>query len=263
MDNYVSLYDYAKKLDIHKGDIVFTNSDSKIMLFDAMRNKASRDLNLFIDGMIDAVGPDGTIIFPTYNWGYCSGKAFDYRNTESETGSIGSLALKRSEFKRTRHPIYSMAVYGKYQDELVSMDNTDSFGLDSPFAFLKNHNAINCIIDVTLKHCFTFVHFVEEQSGVVHHRFIKDFTGEYIDANGNSSIRTYSMFVRDLNMDVETTIDPIENDFISKEVEKIYKINNSDIKKIELRKAYDILLDDIVNNDSGKVCVYKGQKKIN
>ena len=139
------------------------------------------------------------------------------------------------------------------------MNNTDSFGIDSPFNFLKEKNAKNFIIDVTLEHCFTFVHFVEEHSGVVKHRYVKDFQADYIDENGNKSRRTYSMFVRDLDLDVQTTIDPIEEDFVKSGCSKRFSINSSNILMVKLGDAYEVILNDIVNNNSRKVCKFKGQ----
>lgn len=260
MSNYVHLRDYAKAMGVKKDDVVFISSDSKILLFEAMRNEASRDLNDFIDGLIEAVGSNGTILFPTYNWEFCSGKPFNYKTTPCETGSLGIIALTRDDFKRTRHPIYSFAVYGKDKEMLVSLNNKDSFGLDSPFNYLKEKNAINFIIDVSLEHSFTFVHYVEECSGVVKHRYVKDFTSEYIDENGTSTTRTYSMFVRDLDRDVQTLIDPIEEDFINNGAGCRFNVNSSSILRVELEKAYPILMNDILYNDSKKLCSYKGQK---
>ena len=259
MDKYIPLHDYAKAMGVKKGDVVFISSDSRVLLFDAMKNKASIDLNPFIDGMIEAVGKEGTILFPTYNWDFCSGKTFDYKKTACKTGSLGTFALKRKDFRRTKHPIYSFAVYGKDSDYLVNMNNTDSFGLDSPFAYMKEKNAVNYVIDVSLMHSFTFVHFAEEHSGFVKHRYIKNFTADYIDENGKCEKRTYSMFVRDLNMNVQTLIDPIEEDFVARGAGRRFTVNHSSILRVEMGKAYPILIDDIINNNSRKLCSFKGQ----
>lgn len=205
------------------------------------------------------MGDDGTVIFPTYNWGFCRGEEFDYNKTPCETGVLGQLALKRSGFQRTKHPIYSFAVYGYYREKLVSMNNSDSFGVDSPFAFFRKMNVNNYVIDVSLEHSFTYVHFVEEQSRRVNHRYIKNFVGNYVDENGNREKCTYSMFVRNLDMDVETTIDPIQEDFLQLGAEEIIKINSSEIKHIKLGEAYPILLYDILSNNSKKLCRFKGQ----
>jgi aminoglycoside 3-N-acetyltransferase len=169
------------------------------------------------------------------------------------------VALKRADFKRTQHPIYSFAVWGRYQNELCQMENKDSFGVDSPFDFFNKHNVKNYIIDVSLKNCFTYAHYAEENSGVVAYRYIKNFTGGYIDEYGTESQRTYSMFVRDLNLDVINLIDPIEKDFLEQGAESIIKINSSEIKKIALQPVYDILIEDIIHNKSRKLCTYIGQ----
>ena len=259
MSEYITLHNYAKAMGVKKGDVVFISSYSKAMLIDAMMNKAPVDLNPFIDGLIESVGEEGTILFPTYNWDFCSGKTFDYLHTPCMTGSLGTAALKHKGFTRTRHPIYSFAVYGKDKEYLSAMNNTDSFGLDSPFAYLRDKNAVNYVIDVSLMHSFTFVHFAEEHSGAVKHRYIKNFTADYVDESGSCEKRTYSMFVRDLDMDVRTLIDPIEEDFIAEGAARRFTVNHSSILRVELGKAYPILIDDILNNNSRKLCTFKGQ----
>ena len=259
MDNYIKLKEYAAHLEIEKGDTILVSSDAKVLLWDAKKNNESTDLNAFIDGLIEAVGEEGTVIFPTYNWDFCGGTTFDYRSTPCRTGALGILALKKEGFKRTKHPIYSFAVWGRYQEELCNMTNTDSFGTDSPFAFFHKHNVKNYIVDVSLQDSLTFTHYVEQQSGLVKHRFIKDFTAGYVDENGCMEERTYSMFVRYLDMDVNTLINPIEEDLLEAQAEKKYFINHSEIKRVYLGQAYDVLLKDIRENRSRKLCTFIGQ----
>lgn len=70
----------------------------------------------------------------------------------------------------------------------------------------------------------------------------------------------YSMYVRDLALDVQTSIDPIEDDFRRTGVEREFKVNNSEIKLIRLGDAYDIIMKDIQDNKSRKLCSYMGQE---
>lgn len=259
MSGYMELKHFWDKLGIEEGDIVFISSDVKRLLATARMHREPLDLNILIDALIRLVGKEGTVIFPTYNWDFCSGKTFDIKKTRCKTGSLGTVALKRDDFRRTQHPIYSFAVWGKYQKELCEMDNKDSFGNDSPFAFFKKHNVKNYIIDVTLQHCFTYVHFVEEQSGVVKYRYIKEFTADYIDENGQTERRAYSMFVRDLDLDVFVTINPLEDDLIKEGAEFKYIVNDINVSLIRMGDAYDIIMKDIVENSSKKLCTYIGQ----
>lgn len=260
MSERIALRDYPKYMKINSGETIFVSSDVKKMVWEGAGNHRDFDLNPFIDGLIEAVGSEGTVIFPTYNWDFCGGKTFDIRTSPCQTGTLGTFALKRTDFARTKHPLYSFAVYGKRKSELVNMTNKDSFGEDSPFAFFKNGRVKNYVIDVCLQHCFTFVHYVEEQSGCVNYRYLKDFSAGYIDERGIESERTYSMFVRKLELDVENTIDPIEPDLVAGGAEEIIKINSSEIKIIDFSKAYDIILKDIVENKSRKICTYLGQE---
>ena len=260
MTKYIPLSDYAKHMQIQKGDTIFISSDAKTMLLDALENESDMNLNLFIDGLLQAVGNEGTVVFPTYNWDFCKGKTFSYLKTKCKTGALGDIALKRSDFLRTKHPIYSFAVWGKYSDKLLALENKDSFGNNSPFQFFHENNVINYVIDVPLNHCFTFAHYVEQASGVADYRYIKEFKAEYIDDLGESTMRTYTMFVRDLDRDVVSLVDPIEGDLIKAGAESKFTINNSSMKRIEMGKAFSVLMDDMINNNGKKLCRYKGQK---
>lgn len=259
MNSYVELEDYANAMGIKKGDFVFISSDSRIIMIDALRYGKDSNLNRFIDGLVKTVGEDGTIVFPTYNWDFCKNIAFDYFKTPSKTGYLSSLALLRKDFKRTKHAIYSFAVYGKYQQELCELNNESSFGGDSPFAFFKEHNTVNFMIDVGLDECFTFVHYVQEQSGDTSNRYLKSFNGEYIDENGETTQRTYSMFVRKLELNVINKSSPIEGDLLKNKAISYIKINSSNIKRLELNKCYDVILEDILFNNSRKLCSFIGQ----
>ena len=53
----------------------------------------------------------------------------------------------------------------------------------------------------------TFYHYVEE-SLKVNYRSIKGFTGEYTDNIGISSERTYKLFVRNIEKNVVTDVNP-------------------------------------------------------
>lgn len=259
MEKYTNIADIPKQLGLQRGDVLLISSDVRRLVFEAMSQGDSTDLNSFLEGFMDVVGTEGTILIPTYNWDFCKGKTFDYRTTPCKTGSLGKIALKRADFIRTKHPIYSFAVWGKDADRLYRMENTDSFGQDSPFAYLKEKGAKNLFIDVTYQNSFTYVHYVEEWEGNVPYRYCKDFTAGYIDEQGMESVRTYSMFVRDLDRDVQVTIDPMESVFAEDQAVKQYTINDIPFRMLDLGKAYQLIREDIVNNKSRRLCSYIGQ----
>ncbi len=53
----------------------------------------------------------------------------------------------------------------------------------------------------------TFYHYIEEMNEV-DYRYHKTFTGEYTDDRGNRESRTYGLFVRDIEKNVKTHVNP-------------------------------------------------------
>ncbi len=259
MGEYVKLRDIPKYFGLERGDSVWLSSDAKRLLYSCIEHGDDKDMNVLIDGIIDVIGDEGTLLIPTFNWDFCKGKAFDRAKTPCSTGIIGKAALKREDFIRTRHPIYSFAVRGKDAKLLADMTNKSSFGADSPFAYCRDHNTKNVFIDVECQHSFTLVHFAEEMCGVTY-RYLKDFTADYIDYDGSCEQRTYSMNVRDLDKDIFVTIYPFEEEFTAIGAARRYKVNEIDMKTIEMGRVYDIICRDIKENRSRKICTYKGQE---
>lgn len=259
MSEYIKLKELAKHLHINRGDNIFVTSDVKQLLYGLVSNGDDTDLNILIDGIIDIIGEDGTLVFPTFNWDFCKGVAFDIKKTPCKTGSLGKEALKRDDFKRTKHPIYSFAVWGKGQKEMCAINNKSSFGIDSPFTYMTEHGFKNLFIDKDLGHSFVYVHYVEETVGNIPYRYLKDFTADYIDENGAVSKKTYAMNVRDLDLDVENVIDPFEDDFIKANVEEKFIINGLEYKLIDLKGSFPIIAEDVRHNRSRKICAYIGQ----
>jgi aminoglycoside 3-N-acetyltransferase len=251
----MQLHEIISGLGIHSKDILLVSSNV-MRLFCLI---GSKDIsNSLIESLQNIIGSEGTLLFPTYNWDFCQGKPFDYHKTPSKTGSLSKAALLRNDFKRSKHPIYSFAVWGKYQDYLCSLDNTDSFGPDSPFDFLYKWQGKNLLIDVDYQNSFTFLHYVEESIGVAY-RYIKDFTSLYIDEYSKSRERKYSMYVRNLEMETENNINPIGDVFKSQGAARIKMEKGIPFAVVDLNLAFDIIKEDIVNNCARRLVTYKGQ----
>ena len=109
------------KINIAPGDKILVHSNILKILIKLKKNNKKFNANLIIDSLINKVGPKGTIIFATYNWEFCNGKAFDYNKSQSMAGSMGNFALERKDFRRTKNPIYSFAVTGKDKDYLCNL----------------------------------------------------------------------------------------------------------------------------------------------
>lgn len=259
MENYISLKNLAANLHLNKGDRVLVTSDVKQLLYDLYSHEDETDLNILIDGLMEAVGPEGTIVFPTFNWAFCKGEMFDIKKTPCKTGSLGTLALKRGDYKRTKHPIYSFAVWGNGTEELCAMNNQSSFGPDSPFTYFTENHFKNLFIDKDLEHSFVYVHYCEQQVGNLKYRYLKDFYADYKDEDGVVTKGCYSMNVRDLDLDVTNRIYPFEDEFIEKGIMERFYVNDIEYKIIDLAASYPVITEDVKHNRSRKICSYIGQ----
>ncbi len=197
--------DYFSGVGIEKGDILDVSSDVMALLMYCRRNKLSMNPNHLLDTLQEMVGDEGTVMVRTFNWDFCHGSAFDILHTPSRSGSLGDVALKRTDFKRTRHPIYSWMVWGKYREELCEMTNVSAFGVGTPFDFLDKKHAKQLVIGNISTTAATQIHHCEAMAEVPY-RLDKVFEGEYIDEKGISEMRKYSMHVRPLNANVSNDV---------------------------------------------------------
>lgn len=255
---YISYKMIPSMWGLKKGDVVMVSSDITGLFSSCLEHGEKFDINVFIDEIIKVIGPEGTLLFPTYSWSFCKGETFDYFKTACKTGALGTIALKRKDFKRSKHPIYSFAVVGKYQDLICGMNNTESWGQDSPFAFFEKIKAKNVIIDCQYNDCFTFVHYVEQTTGVPY-RYHKNFTADYIDENGDVSQRTYSMYVRDYDLDADTDMTEMGKELEEKGISKVFLINNICYRVVDLAASFKPIEEDIKFNNCKKISYFIGQ----
>lgn len=250
-----TLDNFIEKLKIEKGSVLLLTENSLTLLMAMKKTDEMSQYNIdelfdiLLDKLIKKLGDKGTLLIQTFDWGFCNKKIYDIRKSKSRTSFLGKIALKRGDFIRTKHPIYSFAVTGKYKNELANLDNKGSFDKNSPFYFLYEKKAKMIIIDISLQKSFTFAHFVEEMEQV-HYRYNKSFTSKYIDELGIENLKTYDMYVRNLDNNVLPYLEPLENLFSKYDAMKKYMMNELVIREVDLYKAYHIIEDDIRNNDA-------------
>lgn len=254
---YISYLDLPKHWGLEKGDRVLLTSDIMQLMFTAVRNGERFDRDAFLDAVLGVIGPEGTLLIPTFNWDFCHGVPFDYHKTPCKTGALGGHALRRPDFRRTQHPLYSFAVAGKDQELLCAMQNITSFGEDSPFGYLEANHGKNVIIGIHYTDCFTFVHYCEEVCGVNTYRFQKTFTGQYIDAEGHESTRSYSMLVRSYELYLETDLTLIGEKMEQAGAARLFTLNDIPYRVVDLAAAAPVIKDDILHNNSFGICKHK------
>jgi aminoglycoside 3-N-acetyltransferase len=246
------------RLGIGKGDILYVGSDIAAVVVLANRElefKGREDRDVFLNHLVDAikehVGEEGTLLVPVYSWKWCKGEPFDYYKTQGEVGAYNNFVLNnRSDFKRTKHPIYSFMVWGKDAEMLCAMNNQEAWGEASPFYYLHHNGGKEFDINVSGLRSMTFKHYVE-MSCRVPYRYPKYFLADYTDESGVTEERCYSMYVRDLNVSMKSS----QNNAFFEEhhVGQTEGFHGYELHVIDLPKAYEALKDDILNNGAKNV----------
>lgn len=160
----------------------------------------------FIDELLNHLGSNGTLLLPIYNFDFNNGKPFDIRTTPSHMGALSEAGRLWSGAIRTGHPVYSFAAIGANASRFIGVDNRSGYGPDSPFAILRELDGEIAVLDLPDQHSMTFYHHVEEMCSVPY-RFHKEFEGDYTGWDGVHARKSYSIFVRNLDQGVLTSVD--------------------------------------------------------
>ena len=118
-----------------------------------------------IDALLEAVGPEGTVLVPTHTWDTVNAEnpVYDVRETESCVGYITNVFRKRPDAKRSLHPTHSCAAIGPETQRLLSGHEKDvtPCGPHSPYQRLMDTDGQIAFLGTGLS-CNTTLHAIEE-----------------------------------------------------------------------------------------------------
>jgi aminoglycoside 3-N-acetyltransferase len=90
-----------------------------------------------VDALLEVVGPDGTVMVPTFNHG--AAEIYDPAETPSTNGVVTEAFRKRSEARRSLHPTHPYAAIGPQADYLVDGHlDVETFDPKSPLGKLAD-----------------------------------------------------------------------------------------------------------------------------
>lgn len=238
-------YHYPDILDafhLNRGDVVLVSSELLKIMWMCRNLSEKFDADVLLERLQDIVGAEGTILISTYNFDFSNKGFYDYRNSKSTVGFLGNTALARPDFRRTRHPLHSFAVWGKDQELLCSMENEDSYAGDSPFSYLLEHDAREIGLGIEYLQAFTFIHFVETAAHVPY-RFHKVFEGTYVTPDGTEERRRYTSNVRDRTMTYKTNKEGLTRLLEDCGAARHFDYSDVPCFRIDLAKSYPYLYD--------------------
>jgi aminoglycoside 3-N-acetyltransferase len=131
--------DGLRELGVTDGDVLLVHSS--LSRFGYVVGGA----DAIIDGLLDAAGPNGTVMVPTHTWDRMSAESpvFDVRETASCVGLVPETLRKRPEAVRGLHPTHSCAAIGPLREELLRDHETQvtPCGSKSPYQRLMSSGA--------------------------------------------------------------------------------------------------------------------------
>jgi aminoglycoside 3-N-acetyltransferase len=232
MLTFEGLLDGFKELGVEEGDVLLVHSSYKSF------GEVDGGPQTVIRALEAALGADGTLIMPTFNFDFNKGVPWDVRTTPSRMGILTEFVRKDPRAKRVFHPFYSFAILGKYAEMLGSLRYKSAYERNSVFGKLRDLNAKIMVIGLSYNDSMTFFHHIEQMEGV-DYRFLKQFTGEVTDENGNTYTDTFEMLVRDIDKGVKTMVDPMGKLMEEAGVIKSAKIGEADVRLMKANEVYE------------------------
>ena len=225
------------------GEIVLIHSSFKAL------GKVEGGPQTLVQAALECVGDTGTVLFPTFNFAsWSESHYFDLFHTPSTMGAITETARKDPRFKRTRHPIYSWVVAGALQDQFVAIDSENCFGSESLFEVLHQKNALILSLGLDFNNTFSMTHHAEKMSGACSYRHDKPFSGIYVGYDRRPTLKTYSMFVRDVSQGVETYIVPAVEKMVGEGIVNVHEMGLAKCHSVKAQKYLSSLIEIVKSN---------------
>lgn len=146
----------------------------------------------------------GTLAVPTFNFAFAKGEPYDPADTPAlGMGTLSEYLRRQPGARRTQHPLQSLAVIGRYADDLADRNTPGAFDPGSAFERMLELGFKILLLGADID-AVSMIHY-SEQRLLVPYRYWKEFTGQVRTVPGWEE-RTYRMFVRDLELDPQLTL---------------------------------------------------------
>jgi aminoglycoside N3'-acetyltransferase len=190
---------------IGRGDIVHVQSD--LMRIGPVDAPATREamLEFYLRGLLDAIGPEGTLTTCTAFEDYGRyGTPYVREESPSRLGVLSNYIRTRQDAVRSVHPIMSLAAIGPLAGAICGGSHYEGFGYASPWGELHRRDAHILTLGMDAQGGgTTFFHYVERLYGVPY-QYTKIYTHP-VYADGKQLEGPFTLAVRYLDFGVENT----------------------------------------------------------
>jgi aminoglycoside 3-N-acetyltransferase len=232
-----ALDDALRAVGVGQGDGLLVHSALQVL------GKPEGGPQMYLDALLAAIGPQGTLAVPTFNFAFARGIDFDPAETPSEgMGVFSEFVRQQPNALRSTHPMQSLAFIGAKAAELASLDTQSAFDDGSAFDAMLKLNFKLLLLGADIQ-AASMVHY-SEQRAAVPYRYWKEFSAKVRSAN-EWQPRSYKMYVRDLAGNPELRLLPIQESLAAQGQWRSVQVNYGHIACCTLRDfvaATDALL---------------------
>lgn len=237
--NKQELISALKRSGLKKGDIVFGHSNIGYFGFPEEGKDQNTIFKTILESFFEVIGPEGTIVAPTFTYSFPKGEVFDPDNTPGIGGVFSELIRELPESYRSIDPSVSVVAVGGKAKELTANMPSDSYDENGIFGRLLNQNAKVCNMNIDA--ATTFVHYAERKYQVPY-RFDKTFKGT-ISINGEKKNIENTIWVRYLIEETKPVFEPFDRIAMKKKYCKCELVGRGFIKTMSIRDQYKLVME--------------------
>ena len=133
----------------------------------------------FLRPLERAVGPEGTLLLPTFTFSFFGTRLFDHDDGPSESGLLSEAARTAPGYARTLHPVYSYAVKGRLARTFLDCRDDTSFGPGSVYDRMheigRTREDVHFLIlgEACPPRVLSYVHYLEQKFDVPYRALIR------------------------------------------------------------------------------------------
>ena len=202
----LALREIFQTLGVERGDTLLVHSS--LFHLGPFKGVPIADMpGVLFDALASAVGPEGTIVAPTFTFSFCDGAPFHLQHSPSEKmGALSEYIRQRPNAIRSPHPIQSIAACGASAGAIANRWSSDAFGPHGPFHALVEANALMLFVGCDME-AASLIHWAEIRADVPY-RYWKTFRGVCITGE-DTRLRSVKMFVRQRDWATEVRCRPV------------------------------------------------------
>ena len=166
-----------KALGVETGDVVMVHSSA------AAFGKVAGGGNGVIDAILEAVGPEGTTVIPTFTGVAIEKIDRPVLKMVPYTGLIPAMCRKRPEFVKSTHPLYSVAAAGPMAEEIAELCDRYIFAsAKGKFLWLMAERGGRVLLLGCTHKANSTIHLIEEFAGSDYKTQDKDYWDLTVEA---------------------------------------------------------------------------------